>query len=152
MSRSAFTLVEIMIVVVIIGLLAALAVPAFKKVRNKSIETSMMNDARQVAAAAQIYATENASATVPVRSLAQALPNLSPGTILIDGNSVGPWGTKNGTLGSADYAALVLQADGTFGLINEGYLPALSGNPAVPAASYGNGLRFSVSSGQLASW
>ena len=57
-SPKGFTLVEIMIVVVIIGLLAAMAIPAFQKVRENSIQSRMDNDARQLASAAQQYYME----------------------------------------------------------------------------------------------
>ena len=150
--RRAFTLVEIMIVVVIIGLLAALAIPAFKKVRNNAIEKSMLNDARQLASAAQIYATDNALTVVPVRALARDLPRLSSGTILVDDNAAGPWGTNENGLSAAVYQTMTLNVDAHFGLINQGYDPRLSTNPQVPTASYGNGLRFSVATGQLAPW
>jgi len=65
-SNKGFTLVEIMIVVVIIGLLAAMAIPAFKKVRENSINGAMKNDARQLSAAAQQYMLENSITLVAV--------------------------------------------------------------------------------------
>ena len=54
-ARKGFTLVEIMIVVVIIGLLAAMAIPAFSKVRQQSRLKAVTNNLRQVSTAAQQY-------------------------------------------------------------------------------------------------
>jgi prepilin-type N-terminal cleavage/methylation domain-containing protein len=58
-DRSAFTLVEIMIVVAIIGLLAALAVPGFVKARKQSQGRRILNDCRQQDAAIDQWALEN---------------------------------------------------------------------------------------------
>jgi prepilin-type N-terminal cleavage/methylation domain-containing protein len=48
-----FTLVEIMIVVAIIGLLGAIAIPSFVHARAKSQATACINNLRQIEAAAQ---------------------------------------------------------------------------------------------------
>ena len=65
-SKQGFTLVEIMIVVVIIALLAAMAIPAFQKVRQNSRKSAMVNDARQLASGAQQYFLEHSVTTVNV--------------------------------------------------------------------------------------
>ena len=58
-DRRAFTLVEIMIVVVIIGLLAAMAMAAFQRVRERSLASRMANDIRQCESAFQRYCMDN---------------------------------------------------------------------------------------------
>ena len=70
----AFTLVEIMIVVVIIGLLAALAVPALKRVQQKAISKGYLNDLRQICDAAERYALE--AGTFPPNGTASLHDNL----------------------------------------------------------------------------
>ena len=48
MKKQGFTLVEIMIVVAIIGLLAAIAIPSFVKARNTSQQNACINNLRQI--------------------------------------------------------------------------------------------------------
>jgi len=56
--RGAFTLVEIMIVVAIIALLAAIAVPGFLRSRKRSQATRILNDLRMIDSAVDQYAIE----------------------------------------------------------------------------------------------
>ena len=94
-SKKGFTLVEIMIVVVIIGLLAAMAVPAFQKVRQNSQTKAITNNLRQVAHAGAQYILEEGVTAV---SGAQLIAN----DYLNDIQGVG----------AEDYTTLSVSADG----------------------------------------
>jgi prepilin-type N-terminal cleavage/methylation domain-containing protein len=57
-KRAGFTLVEIMIVVAIIALLAAIAVPGFLRARKRSQASKILNDLRMIDSAVDQYAIE----------------------------------------------------------------------------------------------
>ena len=58
LKQKGFTLVEIMIVVAIIALLAAIAVPGFLRARKRSQASRILNDLRMIDAAVDQYAIE----------------------------------------------------------------------------------------------
>ena len=62
--NKAFTVVEIMLVMVIIGLMSAIAVPAFQRVRTTSQDKAILTNVRQLAAAADQYCFENGVSSV----------------------------------------------------------------------------------------
>ena len=55
MSRKGFTLIELLIVVVIIGILAAIAIPKFANTKEKAYLASMKSDLRNLITAEEAY-------------------------------------------------------------------------------------------------
>src|SRR4051812_40235316 len=98
--RSGFTLVEIMIVVAIIALLAAIAVPSFLRARKRSQATSTLETLRMVDGAKDQYAIENAKGPTVTPAPADLAPYVKTGsklyTLLIAGTA--PQDALGGTI------------------------------------------------------
>ena len=58
-NRKGFTLIELLIVVVIIGILAAIAIPKFANTKEKAVLASMKSDLRNLVTAQEAYFSDN---------------------------------------------------------------------------------------------
>jgi prepilin-type N-terminal cleavage/methylation domain-containing protein len=74
-NKEGFTLIELMIVIAIIGILAAIAIPNFISYRNKAYCTGMETDASAVAAEIASYFSVPTNMTVSDASIKALLPD-----------------------------------------------------------------------------
>ena len=88
-KRAGFTLVEIMIVVAIIALLAAIAVPGFLRARKRSQASRILNDLRMIDSAVDQYAIETNRKTGDTVNTADWTTYIKKNALLFNtGNSV----------------------------------------------------------------
>ncbi len=78
-KRRGFTLIELLIVVVIIGILAAIAIPKFANTKGKANAAALKSDLRNLATAEEAYFYDNSVYTTNLSDLAF---NSSPGVLL----------------------------------------------------------------------
>jgi prepilin-type N-terminal cleavage/methylation domain-containing protein len=116
-GRGGLTLVEIMIVVAIIGLLAAIAIPNFVRARLKAQQTVCINNLRQIDGAKNQWALENKGGAAATPTPANLQPYLGRGSGTLPScpaDSSGTFVTSYGVndLQSAPVCIVMAGADG----------------------------------------
>ena len=122
-NRKGFTLIELLIVVVIIGILAAIAIPKFANTKEKAVVASMKSDLRNLVTAQEAFFSDN-------QDYAGGGPYIGDGTVYTQANGLGGKGTLAFTP-SANTTVTITYVDAA------GW-KATATNPAVPATSLPN--------------
>ncbi|MES2523620.1 MAG: prepilin-type N-terminal cleavage/methylation domain-containing protein [Gemmatimonadota bacterium] len=84
-TRKGFTLIELLIVVVIIGILAAIAIPKFAETKEKAYITAMKSDLKNLVSSAEAYFADNNT------YIGYAAPQGSSGVSLTFVGAAGGW-------------------------------------------------------------
>ena len=96
-NRQGFTLIELLIVVVIIGILAAIAIPKFSATREKAYFAAMKSDLKNLASQQEIYYADHYTYNATAATL---------GFVRSEGVTVGIAATASGWSATATHSAL----------------------------------------------
>ena len=107
-ERNGFTLIELLIVVVIIGILAAIAVPKFGATKDKAKLASVKSDLRNLVSAQEAYISDNGSYYGgPIPDPTFAYQPSAGVTVTMDGiNGASGWGATATYSGSTQTCAI----------------------------------------------
>ena len=94
-KHQGFTLIELLIVVVVIGILAAIAIPKFANTKEKALVAAMKSDLRNLAGTQEAYWTENQTYyNGPIPDPALKYAPSSGVTVSIINSSAAGWSAK----------------------------------------------------------
>ena len=102
MRVQGFTLVEIMIVVALIGLLAAIAMPSWVRARTTSQNNACINNLRQISGATQQWALDNRKGPDVTVAPDEILPYLKSAVVCPAGSSAATFGSTYRVITVAD--------------------------------------------------
>ena len=91
-NKKGFTLIELLIVVVIIGILAAIAIPKFANTKEKAYVASMKSDLRNLVTAQEAYFSDNNSTyAASITAMGTSYKASSGVTVTINSNTATGW-------------------------------------------------------------
>jgi type IV pilus assembly protein PilA len=97
-----FTLIELLIVLVVIGILAAIAIPKFSSMRKKSYIAAVTSDLKSTASLQEVYVSDNNAYAATTTALEQTLSDAVSVTVTeSDGRGWAATATHSGLSGES---------------------------------------------------
>ncbi len=113
-NRKGFTLIELLIVVVIIGILAAIAIPKFANTKEKAYVAAMKSDLKNLSTAQEAYFSDAQMYTTTLTT-AQFAPSTGVTVNITSGTGTG-WAANSSHTGTSKTCAIAVGG----GALNEG--------------------------------